>query len=221
MPQLRIDADDFNLHSDSTCQAGWTKKVDGTYYQFGTIRYEPTIDSKTVVFELSLPARAKIKSAKVHSTWGSCLFGYAMKKVDGLSPDTDGFVEVTPPAETDASLSVSFQFQSMPHSSPSSHVDDITPGTYHDPYFAHTSAASVTDVYLLIEYEDIGGYIYHAENGVLVPYNFYRAEGGVLVPYYMFGAPCDYELVTQNLLTADGENLRTADDEQFKVLGGE
>lgn len=220
MEPTRVDYPSFNLHSHSKCQSGWGKNVNG-YYQFGSIYSHPDIDSKTVVFEFSIPPRAKIKSAKVHSTWGSCLFGYAMKKVAGLSPDADGFVEVAPPAETDTSLSVVFQFQSLPHSDPKSHSDNLVPGEYHDPIYLHTSSASVDNVYLLIEYEDTGGYIYHAENGVLVPYNFYRAEGGVLVPYYMFGAPYDHEVVTQNLLTADGENLRTSDDKQFKVLGGE
>lgn len=60
---------------------------------------------------------------------------------------------------------------------------------------------------------------YRAENNQLVPYKFYRAENGVLVPYNLFYAAENQEIVTQNLLTADGEPLHTSDSKQFKVLG--
>lgn len=226
MPQLRIDADGFNLNSTWSC---WYKYDVNNDYAYSQGQTKATEATKNVTFAFELPARAEIISAKVHSKWSGTFSGIDVNTINGVEPDADGFVTIDGVEASALSVDVEFLFVAErddleEHVGGMSWNDpDIWPDNQTTPkYLPHTSSAIISEVYLLIEYEeDKGGYIYHAENGVLVPYNFYRAEGGVLVPYYMFGAPYDYELVTQNLLTADGENLRTADDEQFKVLGGE
>lgn len=226
MPQLPpIYAEGFSLNATWNCY--YRCYESGGY----SVWQEPSglpQASNVVTFSYELPKRAKVKNVKVHSKWEGSLFGIRGKAVNGVDVGDDGFVTIDNFDDSKTSISVEFLLTAEKDDPRSYHKDDIENYEISSAVDktitlgSHTSSVKVTEVYLLIEYEDDqGGYIYHAENGVLVPYNFYHAEGGVLVPYYMFGAPYDHEVVTQNLLTADGENLRTSDDKQFKVTGGE
>lgn len=157
MSQIRVDIDGFSLSSSwrvVTGSQGVKEIVDG-----------PSTASKTVTFEYKLPAGTKVKSAQVHSTWGSPLSGYSLRTVNGSTPDASGMVSVD--IDTKAtSVDVVFRFRA--------NGDTSTTGN-------RSATASVSEIYLLIE--TVGGCIYRAENGVLVPYQLYRAENGVLVPY--------------------------------------
>lgn len=196
MAEIRISADDFHLTSEwrvVTGSNGVKEIVEG-----------PSIAVKNIVFAYELPRGAKVRNARVHSTWGSPLSGYAIRTVNGVFPDNDGMVDVTiDPEQT--SVTVAFRFKANGNT---------------DSTGDRSAVASVTDVYLLIETSGGSGYIYRAEKGELVPYKFHRVENGVLVPYNMLCATQDYERVIQTLLMADGKQLYTSDSKQFKVLGG-
>lgn len=209
MAQLRVDVDGFNLNSTWTC---WSDFFSDGY---GTGQTPATEATQTVTFTYKLPALSKIVSAKVHSTWKGTLCGFSVATVDGKERDADGFVDIDGVDPSATSLSVDFLFVAE--------RDEMCAemGLGDRVENNHTSSAIISEVYLLIEYEENdGGYIYHAEDGVLVPYNFYRAEGGVLVPYNLFGIPGAYDPDTQSLLTANGEQFLTSLSEQFKVTGG-
>ena len=225
MPQLRVDVDGFNLNATWNC---YCRDNSSGGYSVWQVPSELPKASKTITFTYEMPKRAKINSVKVHSSWGGSLFGINGKFVDGVAVGDDGFVIVDNPDDSATSIAVEFLFvaeKDNPQVVHEREIEDILNAGLSDHTYtigSHTSSALVSEVYLLIEYEeDKGGYIYHAENGELVPYVFYRAEGGVLVPYYLFGAPRDYELVTQNMLTASGDQFYTADGKTFQVVGGE
>ena len=130
----------------------------------------PSVDSKTITFKYALPAGTRVKSAKVHSTWGSPLSGFFFRRVNGVAPDSDGMVDVEiDPAET--SVSVTFSFKALGNTTATGY---------------HSGATTIFEIYLLIE--TAGGYIYRAEGGKLVPYQLCRAEGGKLVPYQLHHA---------------------------------
>lgn len=196
MATINVDAAAFTLRSDwrvVTGSNGVKEIVEG-----------PTMATNTVSFEYKISSHAKVISAKVHSTWGEPLSGYAIRTVNGKVPDADGWADVeVDPAQ--GSLAVQFAFKANGNTTSTG-----------DRY----AVAEVTDIYLLIETEGGSGYIYKAENGELVPYKFHRVENGVLVPYNMLCATQDYERVIQTLLMADGKQLYTSDSKQFKVLGG-
>lgn len=198
-----------------TLKSYWTCWWDRTNFNFG--QTNATAATKTVTFSFDLPARAKVTSAKVHSVWKGTLCGFDKKTVAGKEPDANGFVELDNVDPSARSIDVEFYFVALRHD------NCVEEDVFKERVEAnHESPALISEVYLLIEYEeDKGGYIYHAENGEFVPYVFYRAEGGVLVPYYLFGAPRDYELVTQNMLTASGDQFYTSDGKTFQVVGGE
>lgn len=191
-----IKAPDFALTSSWTVVTGSNGVKE--------ITSGPTTDSRTITFTYELPYGAKVTSAKVHADWGSPLSGFAVHTINGVTPGDDGMVDVTiDPAQT--SVNVVFAFKAM--------GDTTSTGN-------RSATATMTDVYLLLETTGGTGCIYHAEDGVLVPYNFYHAEGGVLVPYNLFGIPGAYDPDTQSLLTANGAQFLTSLSEQFKVTGG-
>lgn len=131
----------------------------------------PSTATQTVTFAYDLPSGAKVQRARVHSTWGDPLSGYASRTVNGVTPDADGMVDVTIDP-TKGSISVVFSFRANGNTTSTGD---------------RSAAALVSDIYLLIETSGGSGYIYRAESGKLVPYKFYRAENGKLVPYQMTG----------------------------------
>ena len=194
MAEIRVDAADFSLVS-------YWKVVTGSN-GVKEITEGPSTATNTVTFAYDIPGLVKVQRARVHSTWGDPLSGYALRTVNGVTPDADGMVDV----EIDTSQnSIDVVFSFRANGNTTSTGD-------------RSGAASVSDVYLLIETKGGSGYLYRFENGELVPYKFHRVENGALVPYLLM---CTLEPTTvSQLYTSAGETVYTADGNNFKVLGG-
>jgi hypothetical protein len=245
MAQLRIDASAFSLSSKYKC--GTEAEIKHTYVDTNgdgikedvtdtkTTAYieEPaTTAQHTVTFDLTgLPEGATVTGATVYATLGNPMHGVEISTINGVSVGVDGEKSV-PITVANSATSVVVNFVYKCEAAPHVHYFDGSPQTGHywdgdtlEVYIfkaEHEGVVSYSNVYLLVEYktEGAGGYIYRAENGVLVPYNFYHAENGALVLYNLLGTSGDYERVTQNMITADGEQFYTSDGNSFKVLGG-
>lgn len=191
-----IRAADFVLVSEwrvGTVGNGVKEVIDGPHPAY-----------QTVTFAYDLPTGAKVISAKVHADWGNPLNGLGTHTINGVTPGEDGMVDVEIDPEQ-GSISVLFTFIA--------NTDTTSTGD-------RSARADVTEVYLLIETSGGIGYLYHAENGALVPYKFHRVESGVLVPYLLM---CTLEPVVTTVspfYTAGGETFCTADGKYYKVLGG-
>ena len=193
MAEIRTNADSFTLVSRWRVVTGSNGVKE--------ITEGPSTVTTTVTFSYKIPVGAKVKSAKVHSTWGDPLSGYAIRRVSGVTPDANGMVSIELNPEA-TSVDVVFTFKANGNTTATGD---------------RSAAASVTDVYLLIEVSL--SCIYHAENGVLVPYNFYHAENDALVQYQFFGIPGEPSTAMQ-LITAGGARLYTANGDCYKVQGG-
>jgi len=196
MGKIRVDVEGFDLYSE------W-RVVTGSN-GVATITEGPSTATMTVTFTYNITDGSKVKSAKVHSTWGSPLSGYAVRTVNGVTPnDSNGWMVDVDVDPEKTSIEVVFAFKA--------NGDTSTTGV-------RGASASVDNVYLLIE--TAGGCIYHVEEGKLVPYNIYHAENNGLVLYTLYGAPGDYEPETYSLLTSSREQVYTSVGHLFKVLGG-
>lgn len=167
--ELKVEASDFNLNSTWTCTYAWTD--DGYFCN----QSDASTATHTVTFEFEIPEGATVKSAKVHSSWGGTMYGIESRKVAGLIPDADGFVTVSTPDAADTTLSVTFSFVAK-RDVYNSHYDagNMTVGEWTK---NHTSSASITDVYLLIELEDVSsGDVTGSDGSTLVQYAIYHAE---------------------------------------------
>lgn len=201
MPTLKIPVDNFNLSSSYTCVTEDEYWYDGDALidarePARTSTTDPTRGSKVVHFDLAELNGAKITSAKMYATLGSPLSGASVSTINGIAVGTAKTVSVDIPI-SDGSTSVDvecvFECNAVWHShgegsgavwSSNSYYYDIYNVTVWIWSYEHQSSLSYDDVYLLIEYEESNsGYIYHAENGALVPYQLFRAENGALVPY--------------------------------------
>lgn len=182
-----IKASDFTLTSSWTCSWWLYIELPVNISHLMSSATDASLASETVTFTgLSIPSGAKVKSAKVHSSWGGSLYGIDTRTVNGKTPDSEGFVEIEPPASGATSVEVIFRFRAK-KDDPDTHITGpLAEGvTYtHD----HSSSVKVSEVYLLIELEGGGGYVYRAENGKLVPYQLHHAENGKLVPYRLHKA---------------------------------
>lgn len=136
-------------------------------------------------FTPSLPAGAKVLSAKVHAAhttgWSGGTF-----KINDAAPDSNGFVTLSNPDFSAGYIDVVFKWQASRDGTTThnSSYPGYNGSSSQSKTYSHTSNSDVSDVYLLIEYQS-GSVIYHAENGKLVPYQLFRAEGGKLVPYQL------------------------------------
>ena len=188
MAQIRIDADGFSLNSKWSCWYKYDINNNNAFSQGQTKASEAT---KTITFTYELPTRAKNISARVHSKWLGTTNGIDVNTINGVEPDADGFVTISGVEASASSVDVEFLFvaerdtlseHGYTNTSPNYWPEGQTTPKYNE----HTSSAVISEVYLLIDYEeDVGGYIYHAEGGELVPYQLYHAENGVLVPYQL------------------------------------
>lgn len=106
----------------------------------GTLEYEttPTTATHSAVFGVFLPANSVVKSAYVHSEWGSPNTGYAIKTVNSTVPDSSGNVTV---ALDSSNGTKSFEFKFKANGSLSN------PGVW------SSATAQVSNVYLHIEYD--------------------------------------------------------------------
>ena len=185
MAQLKVAVDNFNLNAVWTCYF--------YYHDDGVSGYPRTWQtggdiSKTITFTYELPENSVITGARVHSAWDGSLFGIKTKTINGVEPDEEGYVTVDHANATETSLEVEFYFEAE-KDTPSTHpeYETLVEGCESNKTYtlgSHTSSVRVSEVYLLIEYEGGSGYIYHAEDGALVPYQLFHAEDGVLVPYH-------------------------------------
>lgn len=130
MAQLRVDYSDFSLQSTWYVSTGSNGNL--------TITSGPTTATKTVTFEYNLPADASVTRARVYSTWGSPLSGFAIRTVDGVNPTstTDGYVDVSLDASA-SSISVQFKFKANGNTTNQGN---------------RTGTTNVSNVYLLIDY---------------------------------------------------------------------
>lgn len=106
----------------------------------GTLEYEttPTTATYNAVFGVFLPANSVVKSAYVHSEWGSPNTGYAIKTVNSTVPDSSGNVRV---ALDSSNGTKSFEFKFKANGSLSN------PGVW------SSGIAQISNVYLHIEYD--------------------------------------------------------------------
>lgn len=104
------------------------------------IEYEtlPQTVTKNAIFGVFLPANSVVKSAYIHSEWGTCNTGYAIKSVDGKTPDSNGNVAVPLDASNGTKT---FEFKFKPN------------GSLTNPGVSQSSAAQISNIYLHIEYE--------------------------------------------------------------------
>lgn len=201
MPKLIIPTDDFELNSLYAC--GVTKTIatgDATETALSYNYYlsdRPAYANKTKSFEYSLPAGSEIKAMKVYATIGKSDYALYISSINGqnVGLDTSVSVDIDISGATLAgTVDVLFAYQSP--SSVSSHQHDPSEGTetsrsvqgantvigykvWHGNYLEYKK------VYLEIEYT-CGVYLYHGEDGVLVPYQLYHAENGELIPCQLF-----------------------------------
>lgn len=195
MADIKVDHDGVSLTSTWTV----TENSNGQL----VITQGPSTATKTITFAYDLPSNIEVKSAKVHTSWGSPLGGFAIRTVNGVEPDSNGFVDVDITPE-DTSTSVELKYKSYGN---------------RNSVGQHRGVAKITEIYLLIEYAQTSC-IYRAEGSLLVPYQFYRAENGELVPYQFIGNPgIPEERPAQLLYTAGGEQFYTSGGVIFKVLG--
>lgn len=117
-----------------------TSKWRATTGSNGTLYYSdaPTTATHEAIFGVFLPAGATVKSAYIHSEWGSPKTGYAIKTVNGTVPDASGNVNVSLSGENGA---VSFEFKFKANGELSN------AGSW------SSAVAQVSNVYLHIEYD--------------------------------------------------------------------
>ena len=130
MATLKVYADDFSLQSTWYVSTGSNGNL--------TITSGPTTATKTVTFSYDLPDDAIVTSARVYSTWGSPLSGFAIRTVDGVNPTstTDGYVDVSLDASA-SSINVQFKFKANGNTTSQGN---------------RVGTTNVSNVYLLIDY---------------------------------------------------------------------
>ena len=189
MAELKVEyGSSFTLTSTWTCTWVYNYGSGGVFTSvYSRTQGTPTRAYKNVTFSnIGLPNSAKILSAKLHvSHTGTGYLGISTD-VGLTAPDTNGFIELDVDTLDFSSGELEFQFvwYGYQHGS-NTHDNDYPSATaagVQTKTFNHSYSSTVSDVYLQIEYQS-GSVIYHAENGVLVPYQLFHAENGVLVPY--------------------------------------
>lgn len=187
MAEIRVPHDDFTLTASWNCSTVYRYEIatGGKYLGSTNTTSDLTYPTKTVRFPVNLPTGAKVQSAKVFASHTTGLFGGKLH-IAGIGLSDDGFVTLESPDFSAGYVDIEFQWNAYTdgaggHSSNPPAYNGSTSQTRSN---SHQSPTTVSDIYLLIEYEN-SGIIYRAENGVLVPYKLYHAEGGALVPYLL------------------------------------
>ena len=185
MAEIKVLYDDFSLTSKWSCRTVYSYNSTGSFNSATNTPSSVQYAEKTVRFAVSIPSGAKVKGAKVYASYTAGLFGGKME-INGTRLEDGSFVTLENPDLSAGYVDVVFRWTawtdgSSAHSSsyPTYNGTSSQAVTHN-----HESPTTVYDIYLLIEYEH-SGIIYHAENGVLVPYKLYHAEGGALVPYLL------------------------------------
>lgn len=201
MPKLIVKVDDFHLTSKYKC--GITKitkdngngEVSYNYY----ISEPPDTVSCTKSFEYALPNGSELKTMTICATLGGAKYGVSNSTINGVYANVGSAVAINLDVSEfnlEDVVDVKFVYQcgkeAHQHTlSEATKVSTNTIGTeIHEGYRInnyHESSVNYTNVYLEIEYT-CGAYLYHGENGTLVPYQLYHAENGEIVPYQLFNA---------------------------------
>lgn len=219
MSPIRVD--DFSLTSTWTCRVVYTYNTSDATVTSSCTQSNLQTAKRTVSFPVSLSLGEKVVSAKVHANHTGGLLGGKFT-INGVGPDDDGFVTLDSVGDSTDAIDVEFAWKAYTDSS-NAHRTEYPPydgSSTKTVTKNHESPSNITDIYLLIETSGGSGYIYHAENGELVPYKFYRAEGGVLVPYLLSCTLEPTPTTVSQFYTAGGDTFFTADGNNFKVLGG-
>lgn len=171
----------FSLYSNWTYSYSSTSNGQYTY----TKTQGPSTAAQTITANLdSLPSNAKITSAKL--TWTA-------SATSGTGGQDTGRGQVVPNGQSDASVFISAgtaDFTNYILPGQENNFRFIYAPTVSSSYTTGVQASQITgsstlniySIALIIEYQS-GSVIYHAENGVLVPYQLFHAENGELVPY--------------------------------------
>lgn len=186
MAELKVTADGFTLSSSWSCRVVYLYDSTGKFQRtYSVTQGTPSTVNKTVEFSVDLPTGSKINSAKIHAnhtngSWGGSFW------INDITPDSNGFVTISNPTITNNKISAVFKWKATGHASGTSqHASDYpnyNGSSSQSVSKPHYSNSAISDIYILIEYQS-GSIIYHAENGVLVPYQLFHAENGKLVPY--------------------------------------
>lgn len=185
MAEVKITASNFSLKSSWNCKVVYHYNSNGSFNSVYSVNQStPNKATKTVSFATGLSSSTKILSVKVHAVYTIRGWQSGNFKINDVAPDSNGFVTLNNSSISNGSVSVIFSWQANKDTStnhnksyPSSNGQSSQSVTY-----PHDSEIDVTDAYILVEYQS-GSIIYHAENGVLVPYQLFHAEDGKLVPY--------------------------------------
>ena len=185
MAEKKVTASNFSLTSSWTCTVVYLYNSTGSFNSvYSRTQTTPNKATKTVTFTTGLPTTAKILSAKVYATYSLTGWTSASFKVNDTTISSGGYISLDTSSLSSGSVSLTFSLQANRDSN--TNHDGAYPGyngnSSQSRTFSHSSVADVTNVYLLVEYQN-GSVIYHAENGVLVPYQLFHAENGKLVPY--------------------------------------
>lgn len=185
MAEKKVTTSDFSLTSNWTCTVVYLYNSSGSFNSvYSRTQTTPSIGTKTITFSTGLPTSAKILSAKVYATYTTTGWGDGNFKINNTKISSGGSITLDSSSLSSGSVSVTFTWQA--NKDTSTNHDGQYPGyqgnSSESRTFSHPSTANVTNVYLLVEYQN-GSIIYHAENSVLVPYQLFHAENGELVPY--------------------------------------
>lgn len=206
MPKLIIPTADFSLNSQYAC--GITKTIATGDVTETALSYNyylsksPVYAQSTKRFEYSLPAGSEIKAMTIYATIGESNFSpsFNVSSINGQSVGVGKSVSVDIDVlglTAVGAVDVSFAYQDSKEGI-TTHQHSPSEGTESNRYQQgantvigydvwHNNYLNYTKVYLEIEYT-CGVYLYHGENGALVPYQLYHAENGGLVPYQLFNA---------------------------------
>ena len=184
MAEKKVTIDNFSLTSNWNCKVTYTYKLNGTFSSASNSQGIPITATVTKTFNTGLPTTAKILSATLYWNYVAGINGGTFRVNDVIQSSGDGSVSLDVSSFSNGSIDVSFSYKANTDSS-SSHNSSYPAwegSTTQTVTYTHSSSASISNVYLLVEYQN-GSVIYHAENGVLVPYQLFHAENGELVPY--------------------------------------
>lgn len=154
MAQLTIGADKFNLNATWTCRVVYLYNSTGSFNSSTATQTSYSPGEKVVGFTDERLVGVTVKSVKVHASYGTGLLGGNFK-IDGVSPDSEGFVTLISPDFSDNTINVTFSWNANTDSS-SAHSSEYPTYNGSDSqtvYKEHTSSSVVENVYIVVDYE--------------------------------------------------------------------
>lgn len=197
MAEIKVLYDNFSLTSKWNCRTVYTYNSTGSFNSSSNTSSGLTVSKKTVRFAVDIKRGSKVLDVKVHAKHTSGTYGGKFR-VNGLKPNDDDFVTLEASNLSNGYIEVEFEWTSYTDGTNAhrSQYPSYNGSSSQSKTSSHESTSNITEVYLLVEYE-LGSVIYHAENGVLVPYQLYYAEDGALTP-------CQLQYAENNALVKYG-----------------